>query len=407
MPRKPSVPRYLLHKPTGLARVIIRGKHYYLGPYGSPQSREKYVKLIAEFAVGKSPEESFGEILVVELIARYWEFAQGYYQKDGNPTRHLEAIQIALRRLRQLYAHTPAAEFGPLALQAVQKQFIDAGACRTYINAQCDIMKRMFRWAVSQELVAPSVYEALKTVIGVRQGRTAAREPKPVLPVEDQVVDATLPELPPVVCDMIRFQRLTGCRPGEVCRLRPMDLDRTSGLCWAYKPPHHKTAHLGRERIVWIGPKAQEILRPYLLRPSSAHCFSPAESEEQRHQDMRARRKTRVQPSQQHRRKARRKRAPRDRYEKDAYTWAVRRAIARVNRKREAAARDAGLEFTAADRLPRWHPNQLRHSVATEVRRQFGLEAAQVVLGHARADVTQVYAERNGRLAQEVARQIG
>jgi hypothetical protein len=41
------------------------------------------------------------------------------------------------------------------------------------------------------------------------------------------------------------------------------------------------------------------------------------------------------------------------------------------------------------------------------VRRAYGLEAAQVLLGHARADVTQVYAERDGRLAFRVAREIG
>ncbi len=50
--------------------------------------------------------------------------------------------------------------------------------------------------------------------------------------------------------------------------------------------------------------------------------------------------------------------------------------------------------------LPHWHANQLRHSKATEVRRQFGLEAAQVSLGHAKADVTQVYAERDARLGR-------
>ena len=44
---------------------------------------------------------------------------------------------------------------------------------------------------------------------------------------------------------------------------------------------------------------------------------------------------------------------------------------------------------------------------ATRVRKEFGLEAAQVLLGHSRADVTQVYAERNEALAVEVAAKIG
>jgi integrase len=66
--------------------------------------------------------------------------------------------------------------------------------------------------------------------------------------------------------------------------------------------------------------------------------------------------------------------------------------------------RDAVKEWRKAHR---WHPNQLRHSFATRVRKQHGLEAAQVLLGHSRADVTQVYAERNEELAAKVAAKIG
>jgi len=55
----------------------------------------------------------------------------------------------------------------------------------------------------------------------------------------------------------------------------------------------------------------------------------------------------------------------------------------------------------------RWHPNQLRHTFATSVRRVHGLEAAQALLGHARADVTQIYAERNTDLAVSIAAEVG
>ena len=49
----------------------------------------------------------------------------------------------------------------------------------------------------------------------------------------------------------------------------------------------------------------------------------------------------------------------------------------------------------------------LRHSAATEIRARFGLEAAQAVLGHAKADVTQIYAERDLNRAVEVMREVG
>ncbi|MEO2032790.1 MAG: tyrosine-type recombinase/integrase [Planctomycetaceae bacterium] len=54
-----------------------------------------------------------------------------------------------------------------------------------------------------------------------------------------------------------------------------------------------------------------------------------------------------------------------------------------------------------------WAPNRLRHSAATEIRKRYGLEAAQVILGHAKADTTQIYAERDATLAQRIAREVG
>src|SRR5207253_2014030 len=64
-------------------------------------------------------------------------------------------------------------------------------------------------------------------------------------------------------------------------------------------------------------------------------------------------------------------------------------------------------EVEAWRKARRWHPNQLRHTFATRVRKQHGLEAAQVLLGHSRADVTQIYAEKNEALATAVAAKIG
>ena len=399
MPSRPDhVPAYKLHKPSGQARVIIRGRQVYLGPYGSAASREKYGRLIAEYAAASAaagPQPAGENLLVVQLVAAYWQFAEGYYRKDGKPTDHLFAVRRALAILRLIYGNTPAVEFGPLAFRAIQGQLIDAGRSRVYINTLCGIIKRMFKWGVSQELVPETIYRALATVPGLKRGRSAAREPEPIGPVADEVVQATLSHLPAVVADMVRFQRLTGCRPGEVCKLRPCDLDRSADV-WAYRPAGHKTVHLGRGRIVWIGPQAQEVLLPYLLRAEDSFCFSPAESEEKRKAEMRGKRKTPVQPSQVDRRNRRPKRKPAVRYVKDAYTRAVERAVQMANRSRPAD-----------EQLPAWTPNQLRHAVATRIRREFGLEAAQVVLGHTTADVTQVYAERDSRLAAEVMKRIG
>lgn len=392
-----STPKYRRHRASGQAVVTLDGVDHYLGKYGTKASRDEYDRLIGEWLARKrepAPDPS-GDLTVTELAIRYWRFAQTYYRKNGRPTGVTPGIKVALRSLRKPYGSTRAADFGPLALQAVQHRMVDAGLSRPYINENIARIKRMFRWAVSQELLPESVYRALTTVPSLKKGRTEAREPEPIGPVPDAVVDATLPYLPLVVADMARFHRLVGCRPSEACLIRPCDIDR-SGEVLVYVPESHKTEHHNRERRIYVGPRAQSILLPYLLRDAEAYCFSPRESRQKQFEAMRDKRKTPVQPSQENRRKRKPERTPGPHYTKDSYNRAIRRAVDRADRER---AED--------EKLPYWHPNQLRHSVATAVRQQFGLEASQVVLGHSNADVTQVYAERDFGLAREIMKRIG
>jgi integrase len=386
--------------------VTINGKDHYLGKWNTRASRNQYDRLIAEWlAGGRNLTGRGSDVTVAEVAVRYWRFAKAYYVKDGCPTHTVGNVKQALRPLRRMYGNTLAQDFGPLALKAVRQTMLESGLLnRTTINDRIGIVKRLFKWAVAEELIPPAVYQGLQAVSGLRMGRTEARESSHVPPVADEVVDATLPYLPPVAVDMVRLQRLTGCRPGEVCCIRPCDVDRSHEV-WQYRPVRHKTQHRGRERIVYIGPQAQNVLRPYLLRSAESYCFSPEESEGARKAEMRARRKTPVQPSQINRRKRRPLRKPSDHYDNNVYARAIRRAVELANRKRKAEAEKAGL--TEWESLPYWAPNQLRHTRATDVRRQFGLEAAQVVLGHTRADVTQVYAERDTTLAVEIMRKIG
>jgi hypothetical protein len=54
LPRKSNpLPAYLLHKPTGQARVRIAGHDYYLGPFGSKESRRRYGELVARHSTGR------------------------------------------------------------------------------------------------------------------------------------------------------------------------------------------------------------------------------------------------------------------------------------------------------------------------------------------------------------------
>ena len=61
-----------------------------------------------------------------------------------------------------------------------------------------------------------AVYRRLVTVRALQRGRSEASERPPVRPVSDETLEKTLLELNAVVADMVRVQRLTGARPGEI-----------------------------------------------------------------------------------------------------------------------------------------------------------------------------------------------
>jgi hypothetical protein len=45
-----------------------------------------------------------------------------------------------------------------------------------------------------------------------------------------------------------------------------------------YTPGSHKTEHHDLKRFVPLGPKAQELLRPWLVKPPDAYLFDPKEA---------------------------------------------------------------------------------------------------------------------------------
>lgn len=403
------VPKYQHHRKSGQARVEIHGKTFYLGPYKSKASYLEYDRIVNEWlANGRrlpQPAEA-QEITVVEVIAAYKRFAQTYYQRQHSGRHEADRVKEAVRPLQSLYGRTPAAEFGPKNLKAVRQNMINAGLCRTQINARIGRIKRMFKWAVSEELLPPAVHQALATVEGLRRGRTTARESQPVALVDRETVNATVEHVPQTVADMVAFQRLTGCRPGEACNLRPGDIDRT-GEVWLYAPSTHKTEHHGRGRKVFIGPKAQEVLKPYLLRPDDQYCFCPRESERRRRELAHEARKTPLccgnKPGSNQRKTP--KRSPGRCYTNDSYRRAIHRGVDKANKERETWNQAHPKQTVPL--IEKWAPNRLRHLAGTELRQRYGLEAAQVILGHAQADVTQIYAERDEAKARDVMREVG
>lgn len=423
-------PAYTLHKPSGQARVRIDGKDHYLGPYSSPESRRKYARILAEWsAVNPTLHErkespSLDNLTIAELLLEYLRFAKDYYAgPDGAPGKEFFCMIDAIRPVEKLYGNSLVRDFGPLSLKAVRQHMIELGWARTNINRRIDRVRRVFKWGVSDELVTPSVLQALQAVDGLREGRTNAKESEPVKPVSTRDVESVLPHLSSQVATMVRLQLLCGCRPGEIVAMREFDIDKTDDI-WVYSPHRHKTAWRGHQRHIFIGPKAQDLIREFLREDPEEFLFRPSDSMKEHQEQKRKNRTTPLscgnRPGTNRKRKP--KKQPGEKYSTQSYGRAIARACEVAfppplhlqqqegETKKEWKARLTDLqqaELKTWRNKHRWSPNQLRHSTGTEIRREFGVEGAQVVLGHARADVTQVYAERDQKLAMDIMRRCG
>jgi site-specific recombinase XerD len=417
--RKPTqrTPSYCLHKASGQAVVRIDGTDHYLGKYDTPDSRAEYDRLIAEWLGNgrRLPTSSMAAGLSVnEVILAFWRHAEQHYRaEDGAPTGEADNSRDALRPLKALYGHTAARDFGPLALRAVRDAMVKAGLSRGVVNARINRIRRVFKWAASFELVPATVSEALRTLAGLQKGRSQAREGDGVKPVAEEHVTATLPYLPAPVRAMTELQLLTGMRVGEVMVIRAIDLTM-SGPVWAYRPYSHKNKYRGRDRVIYLGPQAQAVIKPFLTTNLEAYLFSPRAATEAMRAGRAARRKTERTASQFARKpKARPKRAPGERYRRHSYRQAVRRACQK-RRGERAVELYRGSEITlrrayqrAVRDFPLWSPLQLRHTAATAIRARYGVEAAKVILGHTRVETSQIYAERDLNRAEEIMREIG
>jgi integrase len=291
------------------------------------------------------------------------EHALDYYVKNGKPTTEVHNIKRAIKTLRETYENIPANDFGPLRLQQVRQRFIDQDLCRTNVNRFIAIIVRIFRWGMEREYITGYKLEnglviatakGLSEVKPLQRGRSKARETDPVLPIDDDTIEETLKHCKPKVAAMIRVQLLLACRPGELCSMRPREIDMAAPI-WVYRPTSHKTMHHEKSRIIPIGPKAQLLLKPWLPNFPDQFIW-----------------RSQIGPH----------------MTVPGYATLIRKACI-----------EAGVSV--------WSPNQLRHAGATKIRQQASLDAAQVILGHSTVATTQVYAERNLDAALKIAAEVG
>ncbi len=232
-----------------------------------------------------------------------------------------------------------------------------------YINARVGRIKRAFKWAVSEELVPPAVFQGISTVASL------PTEPKQKKWIDFSSLELVLPFLSPPVQAMALFQWHTGARSQSVCAARIEQFTFEDEL-WLWRP-RHKTEHLGAELVLPIGPLCQKVLGLYMDRKPGEYLFSP--------------------------RAVGSSRRYRTHYTSGTYYSAVKAAI-----QRAAAAWHGPAPFIAP-----WTPHVLRHSKGHMVRERYGVEAAQSTLGHESLDATEIYSARRIELARQVARETG
>lgn len=378
--RKAATPAYRYHV-SGQARVYLDGRHYYLGEYESPESKARYHALLRDYhANGMSIPDSMSThqidhpITIAVITAEFREEIKSRYANNRT-----EASRFAnlCDLLNDEYGDEPAAEFGPRKLAEIRDLFVASGNCRKYANQQTRNVVRIFRHAVSRELIKPEQLVGLESLEPLRRGQTTAPEGKPREPAELDAVKLTAKYLSPTLRAMVRIQAATGMRPSEIFRMRPCDIDQT-GEVWVYRPADHKTANWGKNKAVPIVGDARDALTPFMHRNADTFCFSPRESKRWYQQQRTANRVTpesfgnivgsnrRINP----------KRRPGEKYTKDSYNRAIRRACDKAGVKR-------------------WTPYQLRHMTATAIRESLDLEAAKALLGHSTSAMTEHYAKQS------------
>lgn len=230
----------------------------------------------------------------------------------------------------------------------------------------------------------------IKTEVGMQ--RLTARESPGVHDISWNRVDAVMPFLPRPVAAMVGIMRYSNCRAEDVVVMRGCDLTMKAEV-WEYRPESHKNEWREEnsdihKRIVYLGPRSQELIRPFLNTDLNAYLFSPKDARAEYQQQRAANRKTKRTPGElKRKRKGIPQRAPRERYDVNSFQQSVRKTC-----------RKAG--------VPVWTVLQVRHTRATEIREEHGVEGAAASLGDT-VEAAQIYAEKNRKLARRIALEMG
>lgn len=345
-----KLPQMHHHRASGRARVYFKGKHVYLGEWGSQEANTAYQNFLRQMHETNAPIVRGGGLPVCVAVGKFLDHAKEYYQGG----HEVENLRSTLSVFTSFFEWEPITEVGPLKITKMMEDLAKTKIPRVRINRLLAHIKRLMDWLVSRELIGAERLAATRSLKSLKMGRTQAIELPPVAAVPIDVVEETLEKIRKPLCDMIRIQLMTAMRPNEVCGLSFAEIDQAKAI-WVYAPSHHKNSHRGHKRQILLGPEAQALLRPYSFLPRDKPIFITTKGEP---------------------------------FNAQVYG----RAIAEHNR-------DHGIQH--------WAPNQLRHAAATRLVKEFGWQAARIILGHKAFDTTLIYAEEDLEKVSAIIGRIG
>jgi integrase len=376
-----------LCKQGNLAYVRIHGQKIYLGTHGTPEARREYHRVIAEYhANASAPPKNSRHILTIdELCLRFLED-----RKVDLAPKQLEHYKSLIEIILSQYSGLSANEFSPNKLRTLRAEFVKYGYVRQQCNKRASLVRTIFKWGVSHELIPADIWDALRSLEPLRKGQTKAPEGKRRKAIPKEFIERTLKELSPTIATMVRVHLATAARPSEICEMKIEYIDRNHPDLWVVRPPEHKNdwreefedriLYLAKPEIDLIAPIIGERTEGYVFRPQDAVRENKAKKWEQ------AKRKKKT-PSRLQRDKERAKR-PKQQLTEYYQAPAYRRAI-------ERACQRAG--------VPHWFPYGLRHTDVTNVGLEHGIEAAQHVAGHKDLRTTLNYFHGEDVVAKNVA----
>lgn len=408
------VPSPVHHKASGKALLFLPGqagkrRTIYLGDYASPEAERRYREVLADYLAGRQVETRVSHNpapspwpAVAQLCAAYMLHAERYYvDENGNQTGEVVSATYAFVMLLRLLRDKPTDRVTIRDLLMVRQALVDerdvnrrgrracGGLSRRTINDRVYRVKRLFRWGVEQGLVPGETWHELSALRGLPKGRCGVHDNPPVEAVPWALVEATLPQMVPTVRAAVLTQWWTGMRPAELLRMTRRQIDMTSEI-WLYRPDKHKGTWRGRDRLIAIGPRAQEQIIPRLTLAPDAPLFSARAAWDEFRAAKREARSTKETKQQRDRdRKAQQAEPVSEFFDVDRYRRAITRAC------------------DAAD-VPHWSPHRLRHAAGTRIAATEGIEVARATLGHTDVATTRRYAiGADAQLAKRAAARHG